>query len=345
MHEVKELTLAQLAQLTGSRVVGNPNHRISNVADLEEADAHDVAFLANPRYAQAMLKSNAGAVFVDPKTALVEGRNFLLNENPSQAFQKVLDTFHVNSSELSGFTGIHPTAVIHDTCQLGQNVTVGPFAVLDKDTKIGNNTFIGSHCYVGLGTTIGSDCILHPRVTVREHCSIKNHVILQPGVVIGSCGFGYLTDKQGRHTKLNQVGSVTIEDNVEIGANTTIDRARFKTTRIGQGTKIDNLVQIAHGVLIGSNNIIIAQTGIAGSAETGKSVILAGQTAVAGHIKLADGVILSARSGASKSITQPGKYGGVPAIPLHEYNRINVYLRNIETFVKELRGLRGTLSP
>lgn len=342
MEEVKEFSLAELAELTGAQLVGNPDHRISNVADLESAEAKDASFLANPRYEQAMRKSNAGVIFVDPKTALAEGRNFLISENPSQAFQQLIDTLHARSSELTGFSGIHPTAVIHETCKLGQQVTVGPHAVLDKNSKIGDRTFIGAGCYIGPETVIGSDCILHPHVTVREQCLVGNLVILQPGVVIGGCGFGYTTDK-GRHIKLNQVGNVTLEDDVDIGANTTIDRARFKTTRIGRGTKIDNLVQIAHGVNIGPHNIIVAQTGIAGSTETGKYVVLAGQTAIAGHIKLADGVMISAKSGVSKSLPKAGKYGGIPAVPLPEYNRTSVYLRNIETYVKEIQSLKARL--
>lgn len=194
-----------------------------------------------------------------------------------------------------------------------------------------------------LGATIGSDCHLYPNAIVRERCQIGNRVILQPGAVIGSCGFGYTTDNRGRHSKLNQVGIVIIEDDVEIGANTTIDRSRFKATVIGRGTKIDNLVQIAHGVVIGQDNIIVSQTGIAGSTRTGNWVIIGGQVAITGHITIADRVMIAARTGISKSITEAGKYGGLPAVPLKEHQRHSVYLRNIEKYVKEIKELQDRL--
>lgn len=338
MHR-KVFTLTQLATLTKSKLVGNPDHQIHDVADLESATANDASFLANPRYEQAMQRSEAGVVFVHPSTSLIAERNFLVNENPSSAFQLAVDAFYEEAQELSGFTGIHPTAVIHDSCKIGANVTIGPHAVIDKNVTIRDGTFIGSGCYLGPRTTIGKDCILHPHVTIREGCIVGNRVILQPGVVIGSCGFGYNTSNQGKHTKLNHVGSVTLEDDVEIGANTTIDRARFKTTRIGHGTKLDNLIQIAHNVELGEDNIMAAQTGIAGSTKTGRCVMSGGQVAIAGHIELGDGVMIAAKSGVSKSLPKSGKYNGIPALPLNEYNRGTVYLRNIEKYVEQIKAL------
>lgn len=338
----KKLNLRELAEMTQSKLVGNPERIINNVADLETAAEEDASFLSNPRYIQAMQKSRAGVIFINQASfdrQKHENKNFLINENPSNAFQTAAELFHHHLDKPSGFDGIHPTAVIHLTAKIGQAVTISPYAVIDKDVVIGDNTFIGAGVYIGPETTVGSHCIIHAHVTVREQCRIGNRVILQPGAVIGSCGFGYTTDKKGHHTKLNQIGHVTIEDDVEIGANTTIDRARFKTTRIGVGSKIDNLVQIAHGVIIGDHNIIVSQTGIAGSTTTGKHVVLAGQVAVAGHIKLDDGVIVSACSGVSKSIPK-GTYGGVPVMPIHDYNRNSVFLRNIENYVKQLKDIQ-----
>lgn len=337
----KSFTLAELAEKTHSKLVGNPQHIITDVADLQTAQETDASFLANMRYDQAMRKSSAGVIFVDTTIQLPPSRNFLISNNPSQAFQQVIDAFHSDAQETSGFTGIHPTAVIHEQCKVGKNVSIGPNTVLDKGAIIGSNTMIHAGCYVGPHCTIGSDCVIHARVTIRERCRIGNRVILQPGAVIGSCGFGYITDKQGKHTKLNQVGTVTIEDDVEIGANTAIDRARFKTTRIGRGTKIDNLVQIAHGVEIGEDNIIVAQTGIAGSTKTGRNVVLGGQVAINGHIELGDGVMVAACSGVSKSLPEAGKYNGIPAVPLQEYNRNAVYLRNIGDYIKQLKELQA----
>lgn len=335
----EEFTLQELATLTNSTLVGDPTYKISNVADLETASSSDASFLSNPRYEQAMHRSGAGVVFVDPKTKPSEGKFFLINENPSRAFQQLVETFYGKKRKITGFSGVHSTAVIHESVTFGKNVSVGPHAVIDSEVTIGDNTFIGAGCYIGPGTSIGNDCHLYPNATVREECVIGNRVILQPGAVIGSCGFGYTTDKNGQHTKLNQVGNVTLEDDVEIGANTTIDRSRFKTTLIKRGSKIDNLVQLAHGVTIGEHNIIVSQTGIAGSSKTGKHVVVGGQTAIAGHLNITNGVALAGRSGVSKSIDKPGNYGGLRGVmPLSEYNRNSVILRNIDTYLNDIKA-------
>jgi len=344
----KSYTLAELAKLTTSKLVGDAHASITNVADLENASEGDASFFKKmdygqvDRYEQLLRKTRAGVVFVPPETQLESGRNYLLNEDPSRAFQQVLEAIN-GKQELSGFTGVHSTAVVHPTAKIGKQVTIGPHAVIDQGVILGDRTFVGAGTYIGPGTVVGQDCVLHPRVTIRERCTLGNHVSVQPGAVIGSCGFGYTTDKTGRHTKLNQVGGVLIEDDVEIGANTTIDRSRFKETVIGRGSKIDNLVQIGHGVKLGQDNMIVSQTGIAGSTETGRCVVMAGQCGISGHIKLSDGVILSARSGVDKSLPA-GKYGGAPVMPMGEYNRVSVFTRNIEKYVKQLKALENRLN-
>lgn len=340
---LRVFTLAELADFTGSKLVGDPALVISDVADLESATSKDASFLSNMRYEKAMYESKAGVIFMQPNLPVVEGKNFLLNEDPSRAFQKLVDELVGKNYPQSSFKGIHPTAVVHATAKLGKNVSLGPYVVVDQHVVVGDNTAIGPGVSIGPQTTIGTDCQIHPNVTIREGCRIGNRVILQPGCVIGSCGFGYTTNKLGKHTKLNQLGNVILEDDVEIGANTTIDRSRFKSTIIRRGSKIDNLVQIGHGVIVGEDNIIIAQTGIAGSTKTGKHVILAGQVAVAGHIELGNGVVVSACSGVTKSMPKAGKYGGLPAMPLEEYNRKSVYLRNIDKFVDKIKELEARL--
>lgn len=342
MTSKKSFDLKTLATLTDCRLVGNPDAVISGVADLETAGPEDASFFSNPRYQQAMNHSNAGVIFVDAQIPLLDGKNYLISDQPSRAFQQLVDTLHPPRALPSGFKGIHPTAVIHETAQLEEGVSIGPYATIDEGVCIGANTFIGAGAYIGPETKIGSSCFIHPRVVVRERCQIGHRVIIQPGAVIGSCGFGYTTNKQGQHIKLNQVGNVTLEDDVEIGANTTIDRSRFKSTRICQGSKIDNLVQLGHGVIVGPHNIIVAQTGIAGSTSTGRHVVLAGQVAVAGHLHLSDGVTVAGKSGVSKSLS-PGKYGGIPAIALEEYNRNQVFLRNIEKYIEQLKALTRRL--
>lgn len=338
-----ELTLAQLAQLTGSELVGDSNFLISGVEDLEGATASEISFLANPRYASLMRISKAGAIFIHPKIPRPATGNFLLNQDPSLAFQKAIDAFFPENAGKSGFLGIHPTAVIHPEAVIGEKVTIGPHVVIDRAVKIGDRTTIGPNSSIGAESQIGADCLFYANVTVRERCEIGNRVILQPGAVIGSCGFGYATDSHGKHRPLRQVGRVILEDDVEIGANTTIDRARFKITRIGRGTKIDNLVQIGHQVCVGEDNLIVSQTGIAGSSKTGKNVILAGQVGVIGHITIGDQVILAARSAVIKSLPEPGIYSGTPAAPIREFNEHMVRVRNIGKLEERVKKLEKAL--
>jgi UDP-3-O-[3-hydroxymyristoyl] glucosamine N-acyltransferase len=344
MPAKKGYTLTELAKMTKSKLIGDPKHVIENVADLEAATPSDASFLNNSRYEQAMRQSKAGVVFIDGNVNPIEGRNFLVSGNPTVAFQLLIDTIYGKQTQ-TGFEGIHETAVIHKTAQVGTGVTIGPYVVIDQLVVVGEGTSIGAGTYIGPKTTIGTGCVIHPRVTIRENIVIGNRVHIQPGVVIGSCGYGYATDQKGHHTKLNQVGNVILEDDVEIGANSTIDRARFKSTKVGQGTKIDNLVMIAHGVIIGKHCFVVAQSGIAGSSEIGNHVILAGQTAVAGHIKIADKSIVTGRSAVSKSITKAGeKWGGVPVMPLADYNRNSVLLRNMDVYVGQIKELQGKVA-
>ncbi|MBA3721913.1 MAG: UDP-3-O-(3-hydroxymyristoyl)glucosamine N-acyltransferase [Parachlamydiaceae bacterium] len=334
----KNYSLQELASLTECKLLGNPQHIISNVADLDNATDQDASFFANIRYRQSMIKSKAGVIFIEEPLILEDGRNYLISKQPSRSFQQLVDLLHPLRKTPSGFIGIHPSATIHPTAQIGDSVTIGPQAVVDEGVKIGSRTFIGAGVYVGPDTIIGCDCTIYPHVVLREECVVGDRVVIQPGAVIGSCGFGFTTDREGNHIKLNQVGNVNIENDVEIGANTTIDRSRFKSTVIGRGTKIDNLVQIGHGVEVGPYNLIIAQTAIAGSSSTGKHVVLAGQVAVAGHLHLDDGVMVAGKSGVTKSL-KTGKYGGTPAVPITEYNRNEVFLKRIETYVNQIKSL------
>ncbi len=336
-------TLSQLATLTGSTLEGDPSYKITGVDSLDAARADDASFLANPRYSALLQKTQAGVIFIPPQVERVKGKNFLISENPSLAFQTIMRLLLVSEDNFSGFKGIHPTALIHPTAVLGNNVRIGPYVVIDQKASIGNDTLLEAHTAIGPGVHVGTSCHFHPHVTVREKCQIGNRVVLQPGAVIGSCGFGFNTDPTGVHTKLEQLGIVVIEDDVEVGANTTIDRARFKTTLIGKGTKIDNLVQIGHNVQMGANNIIISQAGIAGSVKTGTNVVLGGQTGVVGHIEIASGVMVASRGGISKSMKEAGKYAGTPVLPLAEHNVQQVHLRKITTYVKQIQDLEKRL--
>jgi UDP-3-O-[3-hydroxymyristoyl] glucosamine N-acyltransferase len=333
-------TLAELGALSGAQLIGDPSIVISGVNTLDEATPSDASFLANVRYTEAMKQSIAGVICVGSQIPLPEGKNFLVSDDPSRTFQLIAELLLKPTT--SAFTGIHPTAVIHPSVTLGANVTVGPHAVIDRNSKIGSNTQIGPNVSIGFEVEIGNDCQIHPNCVVRERCILGARVILQPGAVIGSCGFGYTPDKLGQHVKLEQLGIVILEDDVEIGANTTIDRSRFKATIIHTGTKIDNLVQIAHNVEIGEHNIIAAQTGVAGSSKTGKYVMLGGQVGIVGHVELDDHVLVATRGGVSKSL-KAGKYRGSPAIPIAEYHRQEVHVRKLDEYIQRLKELEKKL--
>ncbi len=343
MAEKKLYSLGELATLTASQLMGDPQYLIHGVEDLEQAGPEEIAFLDNPRYEKQLFSSKAGAVIVPSnQTPLPTGRFLLLNKFPSFAFQQILSLFI--TAPPSGFLGIHPTAIIHPEAVLDQNVEVGPYSVIDRGAKIREGTRIGASVFIGAEALLGKGCVIHAHVTIREGCELGNRVIIQPGAVIGSCGFGYFTDDKGIHHPLKQLGKVVLEDDVEIGANTTIDRARFKTTYIGAGTKIDNLVQIAHQVSLGEHNLIVSQVGIAGSTKTGHHVIMGGQVGVVGHLHITDQVMLAARSAVSKSIEKSGIYSGAPAIPIKEFNEQFVKLKNISKWMDRLKALEERLS-
>lgn len=336
-------TLKELAEFTNAKLIGNPDHLIHGVDELESATSDEISFFSNTKYRELLKKTSAGAVCVDTKTELLPDRNYLVSDNPSLTFQKIVPLF-AHNADISGFDGIHPTAVIHPTVQVGKNVQIGPLVVIDRDCVIGDETRIASHVAIYPETIIGKDCIVHSNVTIREGSKIGDRVVLQSGCVIGGCGFGYITDEMGRHKKVKHFGIVAIEDDVEIGSNTTIDRARFKETRIKRGSKIDNLVMIAHNVSVGEDNLIVAQTGVAGSSKTGKRVILAAQTGVVGHVEIGDGVILMARGAFSKSVRESGAYGGAPAVPIKEYHEQVIHAKRLASYVLKLQALEKKVS-
>lgn len=330
--------MAELAKIVSANLVGNKEKVISGINTLEAAQEDEVSFLANSRYLESLQTSKAGAICIHSSITPVSNKNYLISEDPSLTFQKIVELF-ITKSEAS-FKGIHPSAIIHKSAKIGKNVSIGPYSIIERNVVIKEGTIIYAHVYIGENSKVGENCTIYPSVVIRERCFIGNRVILQPGAIIGSCGFGFSTDKSGKFAKLEQLGTVIIEDDVEIGANTTIDRARFNSTKIGRGTKIDNLVQIAHNVQIGENNGIAAQTGIAGSAKTGNNVLMGGQVGIVGHVEIGDKVMIATRGGVSKSLPQSGQYRGSPAIPLAEYNRQQVYVRKLEEYVNTIKELQ-----
>lgn len=339
-------TLAYLASLTSSTLVGDKEYKISSVASLEEATSSDASFLSdsflsNNRYKEAMKKSKAGVICISSDEEIMPGKNYLVSKNPSKAFQTIIELL-AKEKKLTGFNSQDPSAKIHPTATIDPTATIAPLAVIDENVTIGKNTYIAPHVYIGPNTSIGDHCTIHPGVIIREDTIIVDRVIIQPNAVIGSCGFGYDTNEKGEHIKIEQVGSVILEDDVEIGANTTIDRARFSSTRIKKGTKIDNLIQIAHNCEIGPYNLFAAQTGVAGSSKTGSHVYCGGQVGILGHVEIESKTMIATRSGVSKSL-KSGTYRGSPAIPIEKYNRQKVYERKLESFIRKIKELESKI--
>ncbi len=311
------LTVKELAALSGGELVGDSTLKITGAASLGEATQGEISFFANRKYVALLRKTRASAVFVPPDFAEPINAAQIRVSNPTKAFEEVVLKFA--PKPITFTPGIHPSAVVDPSAQLGDRVSIQPLAVIEAGAQIGDDTIIGAGSYVGRETIIGSACHIYPHVTIRERSRIGSRVIIHSGAAIGADGFGFeMID--GRQEKIQQLGIVQIDDDVEIGANTTVDRARFGRTWIQQGVKIDNLVQIAHNVVIGKNTVIAAQTGIAGSVQIGQRVLIGGQAGIIGHIEIGDNTAIGAQSGIPKSISG-GAWWASPAVPLAEAQR------------------------
>lgn len=332
-------TLAEIAKLVDGEVVGDGKLVITGLRGIKEASKGDLTFVENPKYVPLLAKTKASAILTS-RTLEVKDKTVIRTDNPSLAFAKVASLLSTDNTP--HIKGIHKTAVIDKSAKLGKNVIVGPYAVIEDNVKIGENTVIHSGCFIGHHTVIGKDGLIYPRVTVRERIEIGDRVIIHSGSVIGSDGFGYV-NVNGVHEKIPQIGTVTVEDDVEIGANVTVDRARFDRTFIGRGTKIDNLVQIAHNVTIGENCIIIAQVGISGSVTIEKNAILAGQAGVVGHLTIGEGAIISAQAGVTKSVPPNTQVWGYPARPYADAVKVNACLQRLPTYVDTIHELKKRL--
>jgi len=335
------LSVNEIVSLVGGHLLaGDGESPIRGVASLVEAQPSDLSFFANPKYLPDLRSSQAGAVFVRPDVEVTITGSLIAVENPSLAFTSIMARFRPEPP--AWLPGIHSRAVVADDCQIDSSASIQPNAVIEAGAQIGPNTVIGANSYVGHGSVIGSDCLIYPNVTVRERSQIGNRVIIHSGAIIGSDGYGF-EFTEGRHQKIPQIGIVQLDDDVEIGANTTIDRARFGRTWIGEGTKIDNLVQIAHNVVIGKHCLIIAQVGISGSTQIGNHVIIAGGAGVVGHVKIGDGAIIAAKSGVSKSVPAGAKWMGYNAGPAREMAERLAYVSRLPKLYDRVKALEANL--
>ncbi len=332
-----ERTLREIGNAVGGTVVGDPDCVIHAVAGIDEAQEGQITFIANAKYVRLLPSTRASAVIVPEGLEIPEGTNAIVHENPSMAFVKATRLFSPEPARVA--KGVSDKASIGKNVRLGKNVSIEPYAVIGDEVAIGDNTRIGPLVYIGRETEIGCDCVIYPNVTIRENTVIGDRVIVHSGTVIAADGFGYVP-VDGKHVKIPQTGTVCIEDDVEIGANATIDRARFDRTVIGRGTKIDNLVMVAHNVKIGEDCIVVAQVGISGSTQIGRNVILAGQAGLVGHIKIGDNARITAQAGVTKSVPAGATFSGTPARPFDQERKAIAATYRIPELIRELEELR-----
>ena len=328
-------TLQELATISAGELLGDPAEKITGAASLAEAVPGEITFFADPRYTPLLRKTRASAVFVPLDFSETIPAAQIRVANPSKAFEQVV--LKLAPKPIAFAPGIQPSAIVDPSAKLGARVSIQPYAVVEAGVSIGDDTVIGAGTYVGHETVIGRSCMIYPRVTIRERTRIGSRVIIHGGVVIGADGFGFeIVD--GRYTKVPQIGIVQIDDDVEIGANTTIDRARFGRTWIQKGVKIDNLVQVAHNVVIGEHSAVAAQTGIAGSVRIGKNVMIAGQAGIVGHLEIGDGTMIGAQTGVTKSI-HGGPWLLSPAVPLAEAKQQIAWVHRLGKLIARVKAI------
>jgi UDP-3-O-[3-hydroxymyristoyl] glucosamine N-acyltransferase len=331
-----EERLSRLAEMVEGELLGDPGVLVRGVNELAAAGEEEITFVTHPRLVEQAAASRAAAVIV-PAGVEIAGKPAIRVRDPYLAVAVIHQ--HFLQRPFSA-TGIHPRAHVGAECRLPAEVSIGPMAVLGQGVVLGERVIVGPGVVLGDQVVIGDDCVLHANVTLYAHSCLGRRVIVHSGAVIGSDGFGYATDAAGRHLKRPHVGSVEIEDDVEIGANVCIDRGTFGSTVIRRGAKIDNLVQIAHNVRVGEHSLLVAQVGIAGSTTLGRGVVLGGQVGVAGHLELGDRVMVGAKSGVHNSQKPGAMVSGVPAIPHKKWLLAVSVFQKMPELVKEIRTLQ-----
>ena len=332
-----KIKVREVASFINGEVVGNKNLEIENIAKIEEAKPGDLTFLYLSSYEKFFNSTQASAIIVGPD--FNKTRNdltYIIVSSPEKAFFAIIRKYYSPDFPLEG---IDLTAFIHKDAKVGSNVAIGKNVVISAGCKIGDNTKIFHNTVLLENAEVGNNSLIFANVSIRENCKIGNNVIIHSGTVIGSDGFGYNVDETGVYQKIPQIGNVIIEDDVELGSNVSVDRAAMGSTIIKRGCKLDNLVQVAHNVILGEDTVISAQSGVSGSTKIGAHCILAGQAGLVGHIELGDNVIITAQSGVSKSITKPGYYMGSPAMEMKAYKKLQAQLRFISDYADRIKSL------
>jgi len=338
-----EFTAKQIASFLSGEIEGNPDVSVNTLSKIEEGVTGSLTFLSNPKYTTFIYSTEASVVLVNRDFVAEQpiGATLIRVDDPYSSLAILLTMV---SQAKASKKGIDPQSSIAASANLGENAYIGAFAVIGERVLIGNNTKIHAQVYVGDGVKIGSDCVIYPGVKIMDDCMIGNGCILQPGAIIGSDGFGFAPQGSGDYQKIPQIGNVILEDNVEIGANTTIDRATMGSTVIRKGVKLDNLIQIAHNVEIGMNTVIAAQTGISGSTKVGNNCMIGGQVGMAGHIRIADGAMIGAQSGLSNSVLDTSHaLFGTPAINNKKFARSFAIYKQLPDLNLEIGALRREL--
>lgn len=340
-------TLNEIAALVGGTVSGDGEFRVSGIKALEDATEGEISLYFDPRYRDLLRKTRAGALIVAEKTPLFDGPQLVV-EHPGVAYAKTAGFF---APRPTGLSGIHPGAYIHESSKIGEGVTVFPQVYVGADSVIEDGVILFAGVFIGDRVRIGEGSVVHPNVSILHDCWLGSNVIVNAGAVIGSDGFGFIRVQEG-HLKIPQIGKVRIEDNVEIGAGSTIDRGALGVTRIGKGVKTDNMVHIGHNVSVGENTLLVAQAAISGSVEIGRDVVVGGQVAIGDHLKVGDGAMIGPQSGVAKSLGPGEVVAGTPTMPhrlwlktsllLTRLPGLNERVRRLEKLVNEIGGRLGS---
>lgn len=333
------MKLKEISRILSLTLEGDGEIEIRGLSSLESAKEGDISFFTDPKL-KPLLETTLASALIIPEDLPFNRLPVLRAKNPYLEFAKLMAIFYPPQKFSPG---INQTAIVSESATVHPSAHIGAFAFIGERASIGENTIVMPHSYIGEDVKIGNDCLIYPNVTIREKVTIGNRVIIHAGAVIGSDGFGYVKKEDGTFFKIPQVGTVVIEDDVEIGANTTVDRATLGETRIGKGTKLDNLIQIGHNVKIGENTIIAAQTGIAGSTEIGKCVTMAGQVGIADHLKIGDFTIIAAKTGVASNIQANSIIAGYPEVEIRLWRRIQASLSRLPELIKDVREIKEKL--
>lgn len=335
------LTTAEIATRLKGSVEGNDKAEITGLAGIREAKKGQLSFVSTPRYAAAAATTLASAVIVGRDWNRPCSATLIRVDNPETAFAEAATWFA--PPPIPPQRGIHQTAIVSGDAKIGEEVSIGPYCVVESGVRMGARCVVSAFCYIGNGTEIGDDCKFYPHVSIREYTRIGNRVVIHNGSVIGSDGFGYVQEGVIRR-KIPQTGVVVIGNDVEIGANVTIDRARFGETRIGNGVKMDNLIQIAHNVIVGDNCVIVAQAGVSGSTVIGDRTVIAGQVGIVGHLTIGSDVIIGAQSGVSKDVPSGSYMFGYPAAPYDKISKIHAHMMRLPELKEKILNMEKRLA-